>query len=362
MVSNVTLGSAISGQDKTASSAQGLAKDFNEFLILLTTQLQNQDPLSPMETNEFTQQLIGFTQVEQQINLNSKLDAMVSLQLGNNMGAALNYVGKQISYVSSEMHFDGAEPVKITYAYNGQAAASKIRILDEAGKVVYEADASTAAGKNEFVWDGRTKDGAVAKSGTYQIKIDALDINKNGVTSTVVVTGRVRGVESQDGLMFLLVGDRAVSMGNVLNAADTGNSKTGDNLQDALAYVGKDVRFASNKVTYNGTDAVSVNYTLSAQATTGTIKVLDKSGATVYEGNIETAAGDHGFTWDGSGAAAGEYTVVVNAKDANGNSISNTITQIGHVNGAEVKNGVAYLFVGNQKLTFADILSVMEAA
>lgn len=362
MVGNVTLGSAISGQDKTSSSAQGLAKDFNEFLTLLTTQLQNQDPLSPMETNEFTQQLIGFTQVEQQINLNSKLDSMVSLQLGNNMGNALSYVGKKVSYVSAEMNFDGQEPVNITYAYNGNPAVAKIRILDEQGKVVYESDASTAAGKNQFTWDGRTKDKAIAKPGTYQVKIDALDIDQNAVTSTVVVDGRVRGVESQDGLMYLLVGDRAVSLGNVLNVADTGNANTGDSLNDALAYVGKDVRFASNKVTFNGNDPVRVNYALSAKAESGTIKVLDKTGKTVFETNIETAAGDHEFAWDGAGVPAGEYSIVVSAKDSTGKSISNTITQIGHVSGAEVKNGRAYLFVGSNKLTVSDILSVMEAA
>ena len=113
MVSDVTIGTALNQQANTAASTASLAEDFSQFLQLLTIQLQNQDPLSPMETNEFTNQLVAFTGVEQQINTNQKLDSLVALQLGNSTGQALGYIGNDISYISSEFNYDGTNDVTI---------------------------------------------------------------------------------------------------------------------------------------------------------------------------------------------------------------------------------------------------------
>lgn len=219
MVSDVTIGTAIDQQSKTARATTSLAEDFSQFLQLLTIQLQNQDPLAPMDATQFTNQLVAFTSVEQQINTNQKLDSLVSLQLANAMGSALGYVGMDIKYVSSELNFDGDTPVNISYAFNGEPVQAKIRVYDESGKVVYEKDAEKSPGKHDFTWDGTLTAGGTAKPGTYTVKIDALDADDKGVTSTTVVSGRVRGVETQGGLIFLLIGDRAVSLGNVLNVS-----------------------------------------------------------------------------------------------------------------------------------------------
>lgn len=219
MVSDVTVGTALDQQSKTAQASTKLADDFSQFLNLLTVQLQNQDPLSPMDTTEFTNQLVAFSGVEQQINTNQKLDDLVALQLGNTLGSALTYVGMDVSYVSSELSFDGETPVKINYALDTPAVESKLRVFDESGEVVFEAEANKSLGNNEFLWDGTLKNGGMAEPGTYEVKIDALDIDGNPISSTTVVTGNVRGVETQNGLVFLLVGERAVSVGNILNAS-----------------------------------------------------------------------------------------------------------------------------------------------
>ena len=107
MVSDVTVSGAVNNAQKTAQQAVGLAEDFDQFLILLTTQLQNQDPLNPMDSTEFTNQLVQFSQVEQAINQNQKLDDLVSLQLGSVSSVALGYVGLDVNYISSDMNFDG---------------------------------------------------------------------------------------------------------------------------------------------------------------------------------------------------------------------------------------------------------------
>lgn len=219
MVSDVTIGSALDAQSKTAAAQTGLAEDFAQFLTLLTTQLQNQDPLSPMDTTEFTNQLVAFTGVEQQINTNQKLDDLVALQLNNSMGSALGYVGMNASYVSSEFFSDGESSTTINYALDDVAIDANLRITNETGDVVFETSAETSAGSHEFIWDGLDNFGNPVEPGTYNVQIDALDVDDNAVGSSTVVEGRVRGVETQGGLVFLLIGERAVSLGNVLNVS-----------------------------------------------------------------------------------------------------------------------------------------------
>lgn len=220
MVSDVTFTTALGQQENTANSTSQLAEDFAQFLSLLTTQLQNQDPLSPMDSTEFTNQLVAFTGVEQQINTNQKLDSLVSLALGNSFTAALNYVGLDVSFLSSELPFDGVNPTTITYALDEQAVEAKINIRNEFGETIFTTEAAKSTGAHEFVWDGTMDGGGIAPEGTYTVSIDALDIDDNGISSSTVVTGRVRGVETQNGLLFVLVGDRAVATSNILNASE----------------------------------------------------------------------------------------------------------------------------------------------
>ncbi len=220
MVSDVTINTALQQQSNTANASVGLADDFSQFLQLLTIQLQNQDPLSPMDTTEFTNQLVAFSGVEQQINTNQKLDSLVALQLGNTMGSALGYVGLDASYVSSEFYFDGSQAQTINYALDGTAVESTIRIVNESGDTVFETDGSRNVGNNEFVWDGKDNFGNPVEAGTYQFRVDALDINDEAIGTTSVVTGKVKGIENQNGLIFLLIGERAVSLGNILNVSE----------------------------------------------------------------------------------------------------------------------------------------------
>ncbi len=203
---------------KTSTSTVKLAEDFQQFLTLLTTQLQNQDPLSPMDSTEFTNQLVQFAQVEQQINQNQKLDNLVSLQLSSISSVALGYVGLDISYLSAEMNYDGTNPVDITYALASEAVTSKLNVYDEEGVLVYSGDAPKNTGTNTITWDGKKTNGQPAEAGTYTVKIDALDRENKPIENSTVVTGHVRGIETQNGVVYVLVGDRAVMISNIVNA------------------------------------------------------------------------------------------------------------------------------------------------
>lgn len=219
MTSDVSLNTALTQQNRTASTGAKLAEDFDSFLTLLTTQLQNQDPLSPLDTNQFTQQLVSFAGVEQQINSNQKLDSLVQMQLSNAFSAALGYVGLDVRYLSNELSYSGTGESKISYSLEKSAREASVNIFDEAGKLVYSAKVDPAQGPHDFTWNGKSTGGQQMPAGTYTIKIDAADAAGTPVKSTSVVPGRVKGVETQNGIIHLLVGDRAVPIANILNAA-----------------------------------------------------------------------------------------------------------------------------------------------
>lgn len=217
-IANVTTTGAAQQASNTANQRVSLAQDFTQFLTLLTTQLQNQDPMSPMDSTEFTNQLVQFSQVEQQINMNAKMDNLVALQLASISSVALGYVGMDISYIGNEASFDGETPVEINYALSDAAVTSKINIYNEAGDLVFSSDAPKSSGTNKFVWDGKNTGGERLPEGTYTVKIDALDGKQKTIESTSVVSGRVKGIETQNGIVYVLVGDRAVPMSSIVNA------------------------------------------------------------------------------------------------------------------------------------------------
>ncbi len=213
-----------SGLAQKASNTTGqglkLAEDFQQFLTLLTTQLQNQDPLSPMDSTEFTNQLVQFSQVEQQINSNQKLDSLLALQLSSISSVALGYVGMDISYVSADVNFDGETPVDINYALARDAVSCKINVYDEGGDLVYTAAAPKDTGTNKFTWNGKNKEGITVEDGTYTVQIAAADKDGKAIENSTVVSGHVKGIETQNGVVYVLVGDRAVALSSIVNAKE----------------------------------------------------------------------------------------------------------------------------------------------
>ncbi len=360
-VSDVSFNTALAQQQNTSNATGKLAEDFSQFLTLLTIQLQNQDPLSPMDTTEFTNQLVAFAGVEQQINSNQKLDSLVALQLGNALSSAQSYIGKEISYVSTEFDYTGA-PQTIKYSMGAEATTSKINIYDESGTIIYTADAGKTAGAHEFVWDGTTKSGNKAEPGTYEFKVEALDGADKPIDVSSVVSGRVRGTEMQNGQVFLLVGDRAVALSTVINT-NTNGAGGNEGLTMALSYVGLDVTYNNNEVLFNGSAPVSMDYTLDENAVQSKYIVKNSSGQTVYVGNASLTEGSHTLTWngqrsDGSTAPAGEYTIEIAALNSSDQPVDAQTIAGGRVTGVETKNGELRLVVDNTtSIPLIDILS-----
>lgn len=206
------LASANTGGQTQTSSGATLAANFETFLTLLTTQLRNQNPLDPMDTNQFTQQLVQFAGVEQQLKTNDTLTALLLSSQTAQAGAALNLVGKHVTaFGDTTMMKDGAASWTLNSPKDGVTA--KVTIRDQNGAIVYSGDASLKEGDQPFEWDGRKNDGTKAKDGLYTISVEAKDEAGAAVEVTSEVEGLVDGVDLSTGQAILLIGDMRVPLG-----------------------------------------------------------------------------------------------------------------------------------------------------
>jgi flagellar basal-body rod modification protein FlgD len=218
-----TAQSTAAAQTKTDLARNKLSDTYDNFLKLLTTQLQNQDPLAPMDSAEFTNQLVLYSQVEQQIGQNEKLEKLLTLQNASQTQASLGFIGLDVEAEGDEVSFTG-DPVRIAYDLDAQAAKSKLLITDLKGNVVQEVDARKLAGRGEYEWDGKTKTGATAPDGNYKVKLAAFDATDMAVATSTTVFGRVTGIESDSTGTTLLMGDVRLSLDKVRSARDPAKS------------------------------------------------------------------------------------------------------------------------------------------
>jgi flagellar basal-body rod modification protein FlgD len=169
-VTSTTTGAAASatGLDKNT-----IAGNFQTFLTLLTTQLKNQNPLDPLDTNQFTQQLVQFAQVEQQLKSNDQLSTLVSLQKTAQSTAALEFVGKTVTVDGATAPLvNGAATWDLTVP---KPATATINIKSATGQTVYSGNYSLSAGRQPFTWDGKDASGLQWPDGNYTIAISAQD-------------------------------------------------------------------------------------------------------------------------------------------------------------------------------------------
>ena len=204
-----------------------LADNFDNFLTLLTTQLQNQDPLSPLDTTEFTNQLTNFAQVEQVINSNKKLDRLIDLQGGSQLSTGVSYMGKEVEAPGDAMQLqDGFG--RIGYELKESAARTTIAILDHGNNVVGFFEGSTQAGKHIFDWDGTDENGNQVADGSYKVLVTALDGENNTIESSTTTFGKVTGVELADGKATLLIGSLSVDLEDVQSVHERSDTTNQD--------------------------------------------------------------------------------------------------------------------------------------
>ena len=173
---------ALAGQSaQVQQSSTQLNQDFDDFLTLLTTQLQNQDPLDPQDTSEFTNQLVQFSQVEQQIRSNDILDDLRALDVLQITQIGLGFVGLEVELAGDTFNFDGQSEVDLGYNLPSASTGTTVSIRNEAGNVVHTFSGETSPGQKSYTWDGFTDDGLQAPPGQYTITVSGQDVEGNSL-------------------------------------------------------------------------------------------------------------------------------------------------------------------------------------
>lgn len=195
-----TIGSTTATNTATATAATGasarLNGNFETFLNLLTAQLKNQDPTSPMDVNQFTQQLVQYSQVEQQISTNEKLTQLLSNFQGNQSNAALGFLGRRVSFNAAE-----AQPTATGATWNFDAPSNgqyTLRVRDADGALVHEQSQFLVSGMpSTFAWDGARRDRQPIGSRPYRLELlrnvgssqTPVDVTGSGQVTSVDMTG-----------------------------------------------------------------------------------------------------------------------------------------------------------------------------
>ncbi|OYX30312.1 MAG: hypothetical protein B7Y99_11915 [Caulobacterales bacterium 32-69-10] len=195
--------------DSLASGQANLTSSYETFLSLLTAQLKNQDPTSPLDTNAFTQQLVQMTGVQQQLLSNQLLKSLVTQGENGNVGDAIGMIGKTVTVVSSDAALKDGK-ASWDYVLDKSASNATLTITDAAGKVVWTGAApDLTKGEHAFTWDGKgVTDGVEGK--VYTLSIAAKDANGSAVATGVTVTGPVSGVrQSSLGVLVNIHGAEA---------------------------------------------------------------------------------------------------------------------------------------------------------
>jgi flagellar basal-body rod modification protein FlgD len=214
--------------DSGALGRARLAENFDTFLSLLTVQLKNQDPLSPMDSNQFTQQIVQMTGVEQQLLTNDLLKKLVS-NTGSGVSTAVSLIGKEVRADSSESALKGGK-AEWTYTLDRAATDVKIEVLDSKGRVVNSiAPTDNKAGEHEFVWDGKGAAGTPMAEGLYSIRVTAKDSSGAAVTSKVFADGLVTGVEQKDGATLITINGARVPWDRIVNIRQPPPTETATN-------------------------------------------------------------------------------------------------------------------------------------
>ena len=210
---------AQNGQIPASNDTQTVAANFQQFLTLLTTQLKNQNPLDPMDTNQFTQQLVQFAQVEQQLKSNEQLTNLVSLQKTAQSTSALQMVGQTVGVVGDTAPlFDNKAVWTLDVP---KVSTVKVNIQDTTGQTVFSGSYTMNPGKQNFVWDGKDNSGTQHPDGNYKMVLTATDASGQTVNVTKEIEAQVDSVDLTADPPLLSIGGSNYTMDKIKRVVRT---------------------------------------------------------------------------------------------------------------------------------------------
>ena len=198
----------------TQAGAKSLQENQQTFLTLLTAQLKNQDPLSPMDPTQFTQQLVAMNGVQQQIVSNQLLQKLVDHQ--TSVGDPVNLIGKTVTAETPSGKLTAGKTAGWVYSLDAPAQNVTLQVFDSNGQLVAGAAlGAQALGEHAYNWNGKSLGGSALPDGVYTLKVTAKGVDGKDVSSKVFQRGVVSSVETVDGEPMLNLNGLGVSMGAV---------------------------------------------------------------------------------------------------------------------------------------------------
>ena len=272
-----TTPTATTGISSAASTAaatnniamQTLAGNYDTFLQLLTTQLQNQDPLDPIDTNQFTQQLVEFASVEQQVNMNTNLQTLISLQQTSSATAALQFLGANVTVNGTNAGLSNATSTAATWTLNSPApATANVTVTSSTGQTAYTSTISLNSGPQTFTWNGKGNNGVTWPDGTYTLSVIATGANNQPVSVTTQVQGVVTGVNISASPATVTVGGQNYPISQIqsINSSTLQNTVS-SSLTSATQSVTSAIQSSVNSATQSATSATQ-SATSAIQSTT----------------------------------------------------------------------------------------------
>lgn len=307
--------STINATGKAAASQSKLAENFDTFLVMLTTQLKHQDPLSPMDSTEFTNQLVQFANVEQQIAANSNLETLIGVNALSQKAWSISYIGQTIEAAGNQLSLQGAKETATNvldytsgtanFSYTLPAAADsvEIQIKDASGNVVRSFTGKTTAGRHEVQWEGTDNAGNQVDTGRYTIQVNAKDTTGNDMTASTGV--------------------------------------------------------------YTTPGSAAFSYTLATDAAVATIVIKDASGKIIRTLPAQGSAGRHEAEWDGRDKNGrmmqdGRYQLEIVANDSKGNPVEYATTVYGRVTDVASDDNDTLLNMSGVVTTLQNVLTVRD--
>jgi flagellar basal-body rod modification protein FlgD len=218
-----TTNSAATAAAVNSSSSQQIAGNFDQFLQILTTQLQNQDPLSPMDPNSFTQELVQFASVEQQIDTNTNMQSLIALQQATTDLSGLQLVGSTVTVSGNSATLASNSPATWSLT-SPSAATAQITITNSSGQTVYTGTTALTSGTQNYTWNGQGSNGVTWPAGTYSLAVNATGANGQAVAVSTQTQGLVTAVNTTANPPTLTVGGNSVPISNVESINSGGTS------------------------------------------------------------------------------------------------------------------------------------------
>ena len=215
IINPITTGGGIPAAGGIAATGDStLGKD--DFMKILVAQLQAQDPMAPMEGQEFASQLAQFSSLEQLTNVNSNLEASQAFDLAMSNSAALALIGKNVDAPGNTIDLKSGEVENLSFSLDGEAAEVGIDIFDSTGAKVSTVNlGAQKSGLSEYVWSGTDSSGALLPSGNYTFSITASNSSGNFVPVKTFAAGLATDVVFEDGKAFAIVNGQKLAVNEV---------------------------------------------------------------------------------------------------------------------------------------------------